>query len=359
MNAPPSATVGNVPLAAGTSESGPSAATPTAAKSGGASPKPAAGAWLAEEDRPRSRNANARGGGLIPPTPEDVVRASLARATGPSFGTIILAALVLSLLRLATIMAWCARRVSKAIARSAERPIALGMDDGGIVGGMGRFVASRGLSIWLQPVGHGAAVLAGLTAVAESVSEYALVYTGVTGEAFWKGARRAGRLVGRHGVKGVMDGPSRFLSRQAQASYPPYNLRKKATSNHLHRGLARLLKHELTEIGARVVNRGGTFFCSNSVSRIRPSSVLMSPISTFTRPSRSRTVAEDPVSAQSAVPSTWHLTSPVTLSRPSEASRLSTPSLRFPSVRQWAYIKQLGWQGLKSSTEVALLNANY
>ncbi|KAE8221693.1 hypothetical protein CF319_g4984 [Tilletia indica] len=211
MNAPPSATAaGNAPPAAGTSEAGPSAATSTAAKTGGASPKPAAGAWLAEEDRPRSRNANARGGGggggLIPPTPEDVVRASLARATGPSFGTIILAALVLSLLRLATIMAWCARRVSKAIARSAERPIALGMDDGGIVGGMGRFVASRGLSIWLQPVGHGAAVLAGLTAVAQSVSEYALVYTGITGEAFWKGARRAGRLVGRHGVKGVMDG---------------------------------------------------------------------------------------------------------------------------------------------------------
>ncbi|CAD6977834.1 unnamed protein product [Tilletia controversa] len=198
---------------AGLSSAAAAAAAAAAENVAGPSPIPAPGAWLAEEDQPNSPNAKKRtsgsGAGPIPPSPEDVVRASLSRATGPSFGTIILAALVLSLLRLATIVAWCARRVSKAIARSASQrlvsaagagvgvgPIALGLDN----------VASRGLSIWMQPVGHGAAVLAGLTAVAQSVSEYALVYTGVTGEGFWKGARRAGRLVGRHGVKGVMDG---------------------------------------------------------------------------------------------------------------------------------------------------------
>ncbi|KAK0548040.1 hypothetical protein OC845_003797 [Tilletia horrida] len=178
-----------------------------------AGPTPGPGAWLAEEDQPRNRSGN--NNGLFPPSPEDVVRASLARATGPALGTIALASLVLSLLRLATLTAWCARRISKAIAREAERqmlargmgPISLGVDNLPLgMGGVGRFVASRGVSMWLQPVGHGAAVLAGLTAVAQSVSEYVLIYTGVTGEAFWKGARRAGRLVSRHGVKGVMDG---------------------------------------------------------------------------------------------------------------------------------------------------------
>ncbi|KAK0531933.1 hypothetical protein OC835_003514 [Tilletia horrida] len=233
-HAPPSST------AAGAGAAGPSSAHgkapsgvsgPAVGDDGGAGPTPGPGAWLAEEDRPpastplpSSRRAGPHGtDGRLPPSAEDVVRASLARATGPALGTIALAALVLSLLRLATLLAWCARRVSKAIARTAERrlagvsvgPIALGMDDhaGGAGGralgmgvGVGRYLASRGVSIWLQPVGHGAAVLAGLTAVAQSVSEYALIYTGVTGEAFWKGARRAGRLVSRHGVKGVMDG---------------------------------------------------------------------------------------------------------------------------------------------------------
>ncbi|PWN39761.1 hypothetical protein IE81DRAFT_368825 [Ceraceosorus guamensis] len=140
----------------------------------GSIPSPAPGDWL---------TAPGFADPAIPPPPTqvDIVRASFARATGPALGTVLIAALVLSLARLAALIA--------ATARSASRQLAYPR-----------------VPALLSPLAHAAAMLAGLSAVLKGVSDFALVYTGITNEPFWSSTRRAGRVARGVSVKGVMDG---------------------------------------------------------------------------------------------------------------------------------------------------------
>ncbi|KAI9511106.1 plasma-membrane choline transporter-domain-containing protein [Russula earlei] len=103
-----------------------------------------------------------------PPAPMDThrVRAALYRATQPSLGSITLASLLLTLTRILLLSAVFLRRVP------AYLPITLRMYTGPL----------------LFAVGY-------LEDTAGSLSRYALVYVGLTGEGFWISARRARALV--------------------------------------------------------------------------------------------------------------------------------------------------------------------
>lgn len=150
-------------------------------------PGPAPGDWLGTA--PGAQDPQA----LAAPTQIDIVRASFARATGPALGTVCAAALVLSLARLGMAIASAARRTSRAM-------------------------SARGTPAFLQPLAHVAALLAGLSAVLQGLSDFALVYVGVTGEGFAAAARRSARLVRGHGVKGVMEGKSNPLFMPSRAT---------------------------------------------------------------------------------------------------------------------------------------------
>lgn len=128
------------------------------------------------------------------PTSLEVVRASFARATGAAIGTICASAFVLAATQLAAIIANNARRASRIIAQRA-----------GAAAGAGS-VATRALPLWLQPLAHVTALLAGLSVLIRGVSDYVLVYVGITGDPFWVASKRAARLATQGGAKGIMDG---------------------------------------------------------------------------------------------------------------------------------------------------------
>ncbi len=120
------------------------------------------------------------------PTSLEIVRAAFARATGPAIGTICASAFVLAATQLAAIVANNARRTSRWIAH--------------------RHPAGRAVSIWLQPIAHVAAILAGLSVLLQGVSNYVLIYVGITGESFSVASKRSARLAGLGGIRGVLDG---------------------------------------------------------------------------------------------------------------------------------------------------------
>ena len=115
------------------------------------------------------------------PEPTEIVRASFARATGPALGSICLAALVLSMVRVLTLIAESARRVSNA-------------------------TAERRTPRLLQPLTHVVALLAGLTGMLQGLSNLALVYVGITGDGFWAATKKSAQLATKRGVKGVLEG---------------------------------------------------------------------------------------------------------------------------------------------------------
>lgn len=115
------------------------------------------------------------------PDPTEVVRVSFARATGPALGSICMSALILAAVKILTLVAEVARRISDA-------------------------AAQRRVPKLLQPLTHVVGLLAGLGAVLQAYSDLALVYVGVTGDGFWTAARKSAQLVGRRGVQGVMEG---------------------------------------------------------------------------------------------------------------------------------------------------------
>ncbi|EGN95830.1 hypothetical protein SERLA73DRAFT_76886 [Serpula lacrymans var. lacrymans S7.3] len=108
---------------------------------------------------------------LPPPLPSDTrtIHAALTRSTQPSLGSIILAALILTGIRILALLTVVLRLLPSYL------PLAL--------------------RPWLQPLTVGAGFAVGwLEGVTSSLSKYALVYTGLTGDAFFPSARRARAL---------------------------------------------------------------------------------------------------------------------------------------------------------------------
>lgn len=111
----------------------------------------------------------------------DLVRSNFLRATGTSLGTIIQSSFLLTLSYILLIISSVARRLA-------------------------RLLITPGTPAFLSPLLHFATLLAGLSAIVKGVSEYGLVYTGVTGENWTKSTKVAGVVTGRFGRKGALDG---------------------------------------------------------------------------------------------------------------------------------------------------------
>lgn len=133
-------------------------------------PGPAPGEWLGEEQL-----------NMQAPSHIDIVRASFIRATGPALGTICMSAFMLSIARVGTWMAASARWAHRKLSASSRVPA------------------------FMQPLTYVVAMLAGVSALLQGLSDYALIYVGVTGDGFAAAARRSARLTGRQGVKSVME----------------------------------------------------------------------------------------------------------------------------------------------------------
>ncbi|PWN26186.1 hypothetical protein BDZ90DRAFT_47837 [Jaminaea rosea] len=115
------------------------------------------------------------------PTASDLVRASFLRATGPSLGTVLLSALLLAFSRLLVLVSFLARTLAS-------------------------ILSSPNIPAFLHPLAHVAYLLSGAGGVIKGVSDYTLVYTGITGADFWRSSRRCSRLVVRRGARGVVEG---------------------------------------------------------------------------------------------------------------------------------------------------------
>lgn len=102
------------------------------------------------------------------------LHAALHRATGPSLGTTVLAALLLTIIRILSILALCFRRL----------PFYLPFHP---VANIVRLVVPY------------------LESAASSVSDSVLIYTGLSGDTFWEAARRAGGLKGDQQRRGRRD----------------------------------------------------------------------------------------------------------------------------------------------------------
>ncbi|KAL4068171.1 plasma-membrane choline transporter-domain-containing protein [Scleroderma citrinum] len=106
-----------------------------------------------------------------PPLPADThtIHAALFRATYPSFGSIVLSALILAGIRLLSLLT-IALRLLPSYFPLVLRP-------------------------WLQPLAVGSGIAVGyLETVTSALSRYALIYTGLTGDPFFPSARRARAL---------------------------------------------------------------------------------------------------------------------------------------------------------------------
>lgn len=115
------------------------------------------------------------------PTASDLVRASFLRATGPSLGTILLSALLIALSRALLLISWVSRTMAAVLSSPQVPP-------------------------FLHPLAHLAYLLSGAGGVIKGVSDYTLVYTGITGQGFWTSSRRCSRLIVKRGTQGIMEG---------------------------------------------------------------------------------------------------------------------------------------------------------
>ncbi|KAH9484484.1 hypothetical protein JR316_0003966 [Psilocybe cubensis] len=111
-----------------------------------------------------------------PPTSTHTIHAALTRSTGPSLGSIILAALILTAIRILTILTFLLHRLPPLLLRIPWVPLAVPV-------AMYLVPGVRAAAAWLEEK-------------TDRVSKYALVYVGLTGVSFWEGARRGGSLVG-------------------------------------------------------------------------------------------------------------------------------------------------------------------
>ncbi|PPQ89444.1 hypothetical protein CVT25_012823 [Psilocybe cyanescens] len=120
-----------------------------------------------------------------PPTSTHTMHAALTRSTGPSLGSIILASLILTCIRILTLTTLLLQRLPPLLLRIPWVPLAMPV-------AMYVVPGVRGLSAWLE-------------ARTERVSGYALVYVGLTGVGFWEGAGRGRGLVGSGRERVVAD----------------------------------------------------------------------------------------------------------------------------------------------------------
>ena len=104
-----------------------------------------------------------------PPTSTHTIHAALLRATAPSLGTVILSALILTGIRLLALLT-AALRVVPAYFPLPLRPF------------LAPVTAAMGIAVGM------------LDGATTALSKYALVYTGLTGDAFFPSARRARAL---------------------------------------------------------------------------------------------------------------------------------------------------------------------
>jgi hypothetical protein len=130
-----------------------------------------------------------------PPTSTHTIHAALTRASQPSLGTIVLSALLLTGIRvLALLTAFF--RLAPAYLPFVLRP-------------------------WLQPLIVGASMAVGLLDnVTTALSKYALVYVGLTGDAFFVAARRARALTAA--VEGASEGKYQRKFKTERKSGRPY-----------------------------------------------------------------------------------------------------------------------------------------
>ena len=115
-----------------------------------------------------------------PPMSTHTIHAALVRSTGPSLGSIVLASLILTLLRLLTLTALLLRRLPPLLLRIPWVPISVPIALYVIPG-------IQWLVVWLE-------------AKSGTLSRYALVYGGLTGAGFWESAVRGRELVS--GIEG-------------------------------------------------------------------------------------------------------------------------------------------------------------
>ncbi|KAF9053107.1 hypothetical protein BJ165DRAFT_838165 [Panaeolus papilionaceus] len=110
-----------------------------------------------------------------PPSDTNIIHAAITRATGPSFGSIIVASLILTIMRMLAITVLLLRRLPPLLLRipwvPLSVPIALYVVPG-----------IRWLVIFLEEK-------------TGRLSRYALIYVGLTGAGFWEGATRGVALV--------------------------------------------------------------------------------------------------------------------------------------------------------------------
>jgi len=115
-----------------------------------------------------------------PPMSTHTIHAALVRSTGPSLGSVVLASLILTLLRLLTLTALLLRRLPPLLLRIPWVPISVPI-------ALYLIPGIQWLIVWLE-------------AKSGTLSRYALVYGGLTGAGFWESAVRGKELVS--GIEG-------------------------------------------------------------------------------------------------------------------------------------------------------------
>jgi hypothetical protein len=113
------------------------------------------------------------------PAPLDVTTAAVHRATGTSLGSICTGAGIIAIVRVIGRSASELKRITSPRNKLLPSPLA--------------FLSA------LAPM------LTVVTGILDQLNGYALVYVGVTGDAFWPSARRAVRLAGRRNGGHLLD----------------------------------------------------------------------------------------------------------------------------------------------------------
>lgn len=153
------------------------------------------GTSIGERPRARARmgpgdtlTACTRSGGFETGELVEVTVAAAQRATGRSLGSICASSLIVAVSRMIGKSALIAKRVSPAVASQPAKAL------------IPRQVTNPRTNILPGPLTFLSAltpIFSFLAGVLEQMNGYALVYVGITGEAFWPSARRAVALVGR------------------------------------------------------------------------------------------------------------------------------------------------------------------
>lgn len=153
----------------------------------------APGAWTADDDSPELETSQLDHRN---PTADAIVRSAFLRATGPSLGTILLSALLLAVSRAFLALSYLSRTLAS-------------------------LLTSPSIPGFLHPLAHVAYLLSGVGGVIKGISDYTLIYTGITGRGFWTSSRRCGRIITKRGVKGIVEGELRsaFYIDSCSAAY--------------------------------------------------------------------------------------------------------------------------------------------